>query len=98
MQFRQSVFALLILAAGFLGVRSQTASATWRVQKYDLNVTVPDSGRALPITATLTVVNVSSAPAGTLTLRISTNADVTSAKINGAAADFSKSEEKASAT
>jgi len=90
---------LLILAASVGVCLGQTAgaSATWRVQKYDLNVTLPDSGRSISVKATLTVVNVSSGPAGTLTLRISPSADVTAVKINNTTADFSKSEEKASA-
>ncbi len=74
---------------------TQTASATWRVQKYDLDVTLPvDSARSVAIRANLGVVNVSGKPAGTLTLRISTLADVSGVKVNGSTADFAKSEEK----
>ncbi|MEP7075645.1 MAG: hypothetical protein ABI878_07510, partial [Acidobacteriota bacterium] len=42
------------------------ASATWQVQKYDLNVTVPQNGadRTMTVKAILTLKNVSRGPAG----------------------------------
>jgi len=88
----------MFLSAALPGRAQIGASATWRVQKYDLNVTLPDAVRNMPVKATLTVVNVSSSPAGTLTLRLSPSAEVTAVKINGSTADFSKgSEEKVNA-
>lgn len=75
-----------------------TTSPTWRVQKYDLDVTLPaDSGRSIPVKAVLSVKNVTSRPATTLTLRISPTAEVTAVKVNDATADFAKSEEKINA-
>src|SRR5436190_17180079 len=91
------LLAFVLVVAVEAAVGQTGANATWHVQKYDLNVTLPDSGRAVPIKAALTITNVSSGPAGTLTLRISPLAEVTSVKINDAVADFSKSEEKISA-
>ncbi len=75
------------------------ANATWRVQKYDLNVTLPQDEKSRIVTAraVLSIKNVSGAPAGTLTLRISTGAEVTSVKVNDAVVDFTKAEEKAGA-
>src|SRR4051812_30832742 len=71
------------------------ANATWRVQKYDLDVTLPQNGeRSMTAHAVLTVKNVSASPVGSLTLRISPNAEVSSVKINDATVDFSKAEEK----
>lgn len=89
---------LLVLAAAFctgcISVTAQIgASATWRVQRYDLDVALPEAGRAITIKAGLSIRNVSAGPAGTLTLRISPSADVSSVKINDAATAFSKSEE-----
>nr|ADC36080.1 hypothetical protein [uncultured bacterium 164] len=89
---------LLVLAAAFcagcVSVTAQTgASATWRVQRYDLDVALPEAGRVITVKADLSIGNVSTGPAGTLTLRISPSADVSSVKINDAATDFSKSEE-----
>ena len=76
----------------------RTATATWRVQKYDLDVTLPaDNARSIAVKGTLDVKNVSGKPASTLTLRISTAAEVSVVKINGSVADFSKSEEKINA-
>ena len=76
----------------------RTATATWRVQKYDLDVTLPaDNARSIAVKGILDVKNVSGKPASTLTLRISTAAEVSVVKINGSVADFSKSEEKINA-
>ena len=76
----------------------RTATATWRVQKYDLDVTLPaDNARSIAAKGILDVKNVSGKPASTLTLRISTAAEVSVVKINGSVADFSKSEEKINA-
>ena len=71
------------------------ASATWQVQKYDIVANLPtaDSDRSLSAKATLTVKNISSSPASTLSLRISPNAEITTVSINGATADFTKREE-----
>ncbi len=72
------------------------ASKTWDVQRYDLTATLPQSAmdRNLTARAVLNLRNVSSKTASTLTLRISPNAEVTSVKINDAAADFTKGTEK----
>src|SRR5205814_7229538 len=71
-------------------------AATWQVQKYDLDVTLPqdEKGRSVSVKATLNLKNVSGKPASTLTLRISPSAEITAVKINGSIADFAKSEEK----
>src|SRR5436190_474205 len=95
---RPVLIFLMFLSAALPGRAQIGASATWRVQKYDLNVTLPDAVRNMPVKATLTVVNGSSRPAGTLTLRLTPSAEGTAAKINGSTADFSKgSEEKVNA-
>ncbi|MFM9905091.1 MAG: tetratricopeptide repeat protein [Pyrinomonadaceae bacterium] len=96
-RFLLTTFFVFILSAGFAGISfSQTgANATWRVQKYDLNVILPqDNTRGVTARAVLTLKNVSPGPAGTLTLRISTSAEIAAVKINDAVADFAKSEEK----
>ena len=80
----------------FAQVDDARVSATWQVQKYDITATLPasDTERNLTAKAKLDLKNVSSRPAGTLTLRISTAADVTAVTVNGAANDFTKGEEK----
>jgi len=97
-RFLLTIFFVLILS-GMVAVSAtaQTgANATWRVQKYDLNVTLPQDERSRIVTAraVLNIKNVSGSPAGTLTLRISSAAEVTSIKINDAVVDFTKAEEK----
>lgn len=71
-------------------------TTTWQVQKYDISATLPqtDTDRYLGAKALLTIKNISANPASTLTLRISDKAEVSSVKINGAATDFTKGEEK----
>ncbi|MGB7203783.1 MAG: tetratricopeptide repeat protein [Pyrinomonadaceae bacterium] len=90
------VFTALLFASAFSQTPTRTASATWQVLKYDLSVTLPQDERSRSITvkAVLNLKNVSSAPAGTLTLRISPFAEISAVKINDAVVDFSKSEEK----
>lgn len=71
-------------------------SATWEVEKYDITATVPSapSDRNLTVWAVIALKNVSDSPARTITFRISPNAEVSAATVNGAAADFSKGQEK----
>ncbi|MFL6373627.1 MAG: hypothetical protein ACJ73D_03065 [Pyrinomonadaceae bacterium] len=94
-------FALIILALTFAGTAfTQTsANATWQVSKYDLNVTLPqaENGRFATIRAVVSARNVSGAPASSLTLRISPNADVTAVSVNGASVEPVKGEEKTAA-
>lgn len=72
------------------------ASKTWEVQKYDLTATLPqtETDRNLTAKAVLNLKNVSGKSASTLTLRISPSAEVVSVKVNNAATDFTKGEEK----
>jgi hypothetical protein len=76
------------------------ASATWLVQKYDIAVTIPasEADRTLTSRANLSVKNISSVPAATLSMRISQNADISGITFNGAAAEFTKREEKVGAS
>lgn len=71
-------------------------AATWQVQKYDIDATLPatEKERFLSARAALTIRNVSAKPASTLTLRIGTNAEVSGIKINEAVVEFTKTEEK----
>ncbi len=77
----------------------RTVAATWQVQKYDLDVTLPqdEKTRSVSVKAILNLKNVSGKPASTLTLRISTAAEVSNVKINDSLADFTKREEKINA-
>ncbi|MBA2619939.1 MAG: hypothetical protein H0U87_01925 [Acidobacteria bacterium] len=89
-------FLLFIFAHSVLAQDETRASKTWEVRKYDLTATLPQSetDRSLTARAVLNLRNVSSKTASTLTLRISPNAEVSGVKINNAAADFTKDEEK----
>ncbi len=92
------LFALIITTAAF-GQDETRAVQTWKVQKYDLSVTIPqdDVSRSVSVVAVLSIKNVSGKPATSLTLRINQQAEIASVKINGTATDFAKSEEKVGA-
>ncbi len=95
------VVAILALLSGLAAAQDttgRTALATWQVQRYDIDVTLPaDAGRTITAKAIVTAKNVSGRPATSLTLRIASSAEVTAIKINDAVADFSKAEEKINA-
>jgi len=94
-------FVLLFIACvpSIFGQDTVRAGITWQVQKYALDVTLPSDAqtRSITVQAMLELKNVSPNPASTLTLRISSQAEVSSVKVNGAVVDFSKSEEKINA-
>lgn len=91
-----SVGVLATLGLPVLGQDDIRLAATWQVQKYDLTVTMPqaDADRAISVRALLTVRNVSSRPARSLTLRISPNATVGAVSVNGSGIDFSTDTDK----
>ena len=93
------LFAIALSGTLFAQTEDTRVSATWQVQKYDIAATLPasDADRNLTAKAKVDLKNVSSRPAGTLTLRISTAADVTGVAVNGSANEFTKGEEKTGA-
>ena len=98
MQMTKPAILILFLlsTAAVFGQAPARVVTTWQVQKYDLNVTLPQDERSRSITskAVLTVKNVSGAPASTITLRISSLAEITAIQVNGATAESTKTEEK----
>lgn len=93
-------FLVLSLFALVASGQDETRSIqTWKVQKYDISSTLPSDPavRSVGLTANLSLRNVSGKPAGSLTLRISPLAEISSIKINDANAEFAKSEEKVGA-
>ena len=89
-------FLLFAFAFSIFAQDESRASKTWEVQKYDITATLPqaEADRNLTARAVLNLKNVGGSVGSRLTLRISPNAEVSSVKINDAAADFSKGEEK----
>jgi tetratricopeptide (TPR) repeat protein len=102
MKFTKSalIFAFLLFTLTFSAfAQSETvASRTWEVQKYDITAALPqtETDRYLSVKAILNLKNVSAGASSSLTLRISDKAEISDVKINGATADFRKSEEKVS--
>ena len=95
--FITTIFAVILFSGlGTAAFGQAGANATWRVQKYDIVATMPQDAkmRTVGIKAVLSLKNVSSAPASSLTLRISTLAEVTAVRINDSVADFGKERRK----
>lgn len=90
------LIAFLSLVPSAFSQDDTRVSATWKVQKYEIVATLPQSGteRSLSVKATVAATNVSSRPASTMTLRISPDAEVSGLTVNGTSSDFSKREEK----
>ena len=90
------VFSLIMAGASIAQDGGRGAAATWQVQKYDVDVTLPpgERDRTITVKASLNLKNVSGKAASTLTLRVSPAAEVSSVRINDSTADFSKGEEK----
>ncbi len=98
-----SVFAVMLFSAAAMTAFAQDdtrPSATWQVQKYDISATLPqnEGDRNLTAKAKLDLKNVSSRPASTLTLRITSAAEVAAAAVNGSTVDVQKAEEKVSSS
>ncbi|MEO5858847.1 MAG: tetratricopeptide repeat protein [Pyrinomonadaceae bacterium] len=99
MNFKSFLSFLFMILLGVTVVLAQDetrVSATWQVQKYDISATVPqsESDRNLAITAKVEARNASARPASTMTLRLSTAADISAVAVNGTSSEFSKREEK----
>lgn len=95
--FRLAIlFTFLIFTHSIFAQDDTRATATWQVQKYDITATLPtvETDRNMTVKAVLSLKNVSARSASTLTLRISPNAEISAVKINDAATEFTKGEEK----
>jgi len=91
-----SVILLFTFAFSVFAQDESRASKTWEVQKYDITATLPqaETDRFLSVKAALDLKNVSGAAGSRLTLRISDKAEISAVRINNAAAEFTKGEEK----
>ncbi|MDQ3042792.1 MAG: hypothetical protein M3R11_10510, partial [Acidobacteriota bacterium] len=94
------IFIGLFLTLNIAAQDESRASITWQVQKYDIAATLPQNeiDRNLTVKAVLNLKNVSGSAASRLTLRISPSAEVTAVKVNDAATDYTKGEEKIDAS
>ena len=97
-KFIATLFIGLFFSLFIYAQDESRASITWQVQKYDITATLPqaETERNLTVKAVLNLKNVSSGAASRLTLRISPNAEVSAVRVNDAATDFTKAEEKIS--
>src|SRR5687767_13988335 len=94
---RIAVLAAIVLSFSHSLFAQDTAriSATWQVERYDITAQLPaaETDRSLSVKARMDLRNVSPGPAGSLTLRISPNANISSVAVNGNAAELTKAQE-----
>lgn len=101
MRFFQSaiIFTFLFFTFTVFAQDDSRASITWQVQKYDITASLPptETDRNLTVKVVLSLKNVSSSSASTLSLRINSSAEISAVSVNGTMTDFSKREEKINA-
>lgn len=101
MKFFQSaiIFTFLFFTFSVFAQDDSRASITWQVQKYDITASLPltETDRNLTVKVVLSLKNVSSGAASTLSLRINSSAEISAVSVNGATTEFSKREEKINA-
>ena len=101
MRFFQSaiIFSFLFFTFSVFAQDDSRASITWQVQKYDITASLPqtETDRNLTVKVVLSLKNVSSGAASTLSLRINSSAEISAVSVNGATTEFSKREEKINA-
>lgn len=84
-----SLFLFLVIIFNFPIAKAQAiATASWKVSRYDINATVPQSDRNLVVRATVSAKNVGTAAGTTMTLRLTPSATVKAAKANDAETTF----------
>ena len=86
---------LLAFAVSLRAQDTSRVSATWQVEKYDISVQLPagETDRNVTAKAKLELRNVSAGSASSLTLRISSNAAISSIAVNGNTVEFTKAQE-----
>lgn len=86
---------LLFFTINFYAQTEPRVSLEWRVTKYDITATLPQTptNRFLTAKAVLNLQNVGSSAGSRLTLRISEKAEVSTVQVNNAAATFTKGQE-----
>lgn len=101
-KFSIAAFTFLILTVAFstFAQNETRTAAAWLVKKYDITVTLPQNpnDRFLTARTVLQIQNVGNGNGTRITLRTSDKAEVTAARVNDAAATFTKGEEKLTAS
>jgi hypothetical protein len=86
----KTILLLLFIFSNFvLFANAQTVTtASWKVLRYDISATVPQNERGLNVRATVSAKNVGTASGTTMTLRLSPQAEVKTAKANESETTF----------
>lgn len=92
------IFVIFLLTVFSVFAQDDTtrAAAAWQVKNYDVTANIPPGAadRSLGAKAILNLQNVGNAAGSRLTLRISSQAQVSSVTVNGNTASFTKGEER----
>lgn len=88
-QIKTILLLSFIVSNCVLLTNAQTVvTASWKVLRYDISATVPQNERGLNVRATVSAKNIGTASGTTLTLRLSPQAEVKTAKANDSEATF----------
>ena len=86
---RLSLLVVILIFSGLFGASAQDEPrAVWQVTNFDITVNNPGAERALNARAIVSVLNVGRGSGSTLTLRISSKAEIKSVSVGGASAGY----------
>src|SRR5216684_6504919 len=86
---RISLLVVIVIFAGLFSASAQDEPrAVWQVANFDITVNNPGAERALNARAIVSVLNVGRGPGSSLTLRISSKAEIKSVSVGGATASY----------
>src|SRR4030095_2859598 len=86
--FQTNLFVALFLASSLMAFSQTEGTAVWQVTKFDVNANIQQADRSLSGTATISAVNVGTAPGSTFTVRLNSKASVKAVTVAGATAPF----------
>jgi tetratricopeptide (TPR) repeat protein len=82
------LLSFIISVCSFFANAQTVTTASWKVLRYDISATVPQNERGLNVRATISAKNVGTASGTTMTLRLSPQAEVKTAKANDSETTF----------
>jgi hypothetical protein len=86
--FRANLLLAFVLSSALSVVAQTEGTTVWQVTKFDVTANVQQADRTLNATATISAINVGTAPGSTFTVRLHSKASVKAASVAGASASF----------
>ena len=94
-RFAFALFSLIICLAAFNTFAHAQVQAKYDVDRYDITAKIDTASNSADITSTLKLVNNGNGPGRTVTLRLNSNAKISTATVNGASATFTSKADSA---